>query len=146
MATHSSILAWRIPWTEEPDGLQSMGLQRVKYNWATSFHFHLNKSWTYANFTFIWVMILAFKNYLLIFWCFLAIFLRRNSTKSAIGIKVGLSQSCPLSPIWLPEWDLNYFYFKTVLDIFLKNNWISYIKLFGSVGKIDYDSLLASKQ
>ena len=29
MATHSSILAWRIPWTEEPDRLQSMGLQRV---------------------------------------------------------------------------------------------------------------------
>ena len=28
MATHSSILAWRIPWTEEPDGLQSMGSQR----------------------------------------------------------------------------------------------------------------------
>ena len=27
MATHSSILAWRIPWTEEPDGLQSMGSQ-----------------------------------------------------------------------------------------------------------------------
>ena len=29
IATHSSILAWRIPWIEEPDGLQSMGLQRV---------------------------------------------------------------------------------------------------------------------
>ena len=29
MATHSSILAWRIPWTEEPGGLLSMGLQRV---------------------------------------------------------------------------------------------------------------------
>ena len=29
MATHSSILAWRIPWTEDPDRLQSMGLQRV---------------------------------------------------------------------------------------------------------------------
>ena len=29
MATHSSILAWRIPWTQEPGGLQSMGLQRV---------------------------------------------------------------------------------------------------------------------
>ena len=29
MATHSSILAWEIPWTEEPDGLQSRGLQRV---------------------------------------------------------------------------------------------------------------------
>ena len=36
MATHSSILAWRIPWTEEPDGLQSMGLQRVGHNWATN--------------------------------------------------------------------------------------------------------------
>ena len=31
MATHSSILAWRIPWTEEPGGLQSMGLQRVGF-------------------------------------------------------------------------------------------------------------------
>ena len=35
MATHSSILAWKIPWAEEPDRLQSMGLQRVGYNWAT---------------------------------------------------------------------------------------------------------------
>ena len=32
MATHSSILAWRIPWTEEPGGLQSMRLQRVGHN------------------------------------------------------------------------------------------------------------------
>ena len=32
MATHSSILAWRIPWTEEPDGLQSMQLQRVGHD------------------------------------------------------------------------------------------------------------------
>ena len=32
MATHSSILAWRISWTEEPGGLQSMGLQRVGHN------------------------------------------------------------------------------------------------------------------
>ena len=32
MATHSSILAWRIPWTEEPIGLQSMGSQRVKHD------------------------------------------------------------------------------------------------------------------
>ena len=32
MATHSSILAWRIPWTEEPGGLQSMGSQRVGHN------------------------------------------------------------------------------------------------------------------
>ena len=32
MATHSSILAWRIPWTEEPSGLQFMGLQRVGHD------------------------------------------------------------------------------------------------------------------
>ena len=32
MATHSSILAWRIPWTEEPRGLQPMGLQRVRFD------------------------------------------------------------------------------------------------------------------
>ena len=34
MATHSSILAWRVPWMEEPGGLQSTGLQRVRHNWA----------------------------------------------------------------------------------------------------------------
>ena len=38
MATHSSILAWKIPWTEEPGGLQSMGLQRVGHDWGTSLH------------------------------------------------------------------------------------------------------------
>ena len=36
MATHSSILAWKIPWTEEPGGLQSMESQRVRHNWVTS--------------------------------------------------------------------------------------------------------------
>jgi len=34
MATHSSILAWEIPWTEEPGGLQFMGLQRAGHNWV----------------------------------------------------------------------------------------------------------------
>ena len=38
MATHSSILAWRIPWTEENGGLQSMALQKVRHNWATNTH------------------------------------------------------------------------------------------------------------
>ena len=39
MATHSSILAWRIPWTEEPSGPQSMESQRVGQEGATSLHF-----------------------------------------------------------------------------------------------------------
>ena len=39
MATHSSIPAWKISWTEEPGGLQSMGPQRVEHNRATNTHF-----------------------------------------------------------------------------------------------------------
>ena len=35
MAAHSNILAWRIPWTEEPGGLQSMGLQKVEHDLVT---------------------------------------------------------------------------------------------------------------
>ena len=38
MATHSSILAWKIPWMVEPGRLQSMGLQRVRHDSATSLH------------------------------------------------------------------------------------------------------------
>ena len=36
MATHSSILVWRIPWTEDPGRLQSMGSQRIRHNWASN--------------------------------------------------------------------------------------------------------------
>ena len=36
MATHSSILAWETPWTEEPAGLQSLGSQRVGHDWAVT--------------------------------------------------------------------------------------------------------------
>ena len=42
MAPHSSTLAWKIPWTEEPGGLQSMGSRRIGHNWVTSLHFSLS--------------------------------------------------------------------------------------------------------
>ena len=42
MATHSSILAWRIPWTEEPGGPLSMGSQRVRYDWVTTVSLSMN--------------------------------------------------------------------------------------------------------
>ena len=45
MATHSSILAWRIPWTEEPGGLQSTRLQRVGHDWVTSLSFFISLWW-----------------------------------------------------------------------------------------------------
>ena len=38
MATHSSLHTWKIPWTEELGGLQSMGSQRVRHDWATSLY------------------------------------------------------------------------------------------------------------
>ena len=42
-ATHSSTLAWKIPWTEEPGRVQSMGFQRVGHDWATSLSYGRNK-------------------------------------------------------------------------------------------------------
>ena len=46
MATHSSILAWRIPWTQEPGKVQSMGSQRVRHDWTTNtFTFKFEKCW-----------------------------------------------------------------------------------------------------
>ena len=49
MATHSSMHAWRIPWTEEPGGLQPMGSQRVRHNWATDTDWGTHSSVTGVN-------------------------------------------------------------------------------------------------
>ena len=76
MATHSSILAWRIPWTEEPGGLQSVGSQKVGHNWATN------------TFTFL---VLIFCIALFISWFFFSFVLqgwkeeRRGKTRSGWG-------------------------------------------------------------
>ena len=45
MATHSSIIAWRIPWTEKPGGLQSMGSQKVGHDWATNIINNHHMTW-----------------------------------------------------------------------------------------------------
>ena len=45
MTTHSGVLAWKISWTEEPGGLQSMGSQRVGHDWATNTYLHLGWGW-----------------------------------------------------------------------------------------------------
>ena len=45
-STHSSTLAWKIPWAEEPGVLQSMGSQRVRHDFA--FHFSRNRMWLIA--------------------------------------------------------------------------------------------------
>ena len=51
MATHSSILTWEIPWTEETGGLQSMGLQRVGQDLATKQQTSNNKMWDLSSLT-----------------------------------------------------------------------------------------------
>ena len=49
MATHSSTLAWKIPWMEEPGRLQSVGSQRVRHDWATSLPDLKSRTWTEVN-------------------------------------------------------------------------------------------------
>ena len=65
MTTHSSILAWRIPWTEEPGRLQSMGSQRVGHNWS-------NWAWAWDQFirncpTIFFVWLVGFLFFLIYF-------------------------------------------------------------------------------
>ena len=45
MATPSSVLAWKIPWTEEPGGLQSTGSQRDRHDWSDCVHTHKDRAW-----------------------------------------------------------------------------------------------------
>ena len=84
MATHSSTLAWRIPWREEPGRLQSMGSQRVGHNWLTSLsRFILTEFWEILHIVctnpliFSWYMAYFFI-LLNVFWggvfCFLGFF------------------------------------------------------------------------
>ena len=61
MATHSSILAWRIPWTEEPGGLQSTGSRRVGHNWATSLS--LKRKWKCQSLCCVWLFVTPWTEY-----------------------------------------------------------------------------------
>ena len=63
MATNSTILAWRIPWTEEPGRLQFMGSKRVRYNWGTNtFTFKPLYSWFFMSHSLVVVKGLAWLN------------------------------------------------------------------------------------
>ena len=63
-ATHSSILAWRIPWMEESGGLQSTGSQRVGHDWATS-HTHTHHN---CDCFFVFLMLFNYSIYLVHFY------------------------------------------------------------------------------
>ena len=69
MAIHSSILAWRIPWTEKPGGLQSIGSQRVRNNWVTNtFTFFGEIEWFKSPMRKIHFNIYFFNQYFLCFY------------------------------------------------------------------------------
>ena len=73
MAPHSSTLAWKIPWTEEPGRLQSMGSLRVGYDWATSLHpSHVHSSTLNSSFSEHFKL---FYNSLPFIFCFLCLML-----------------------------------------------------------------------
>ena len=77
MATHSSILAWRIPRTEEPGGLQSTGLQRAGHDWSDEAHtWHASSRWWFRGSKELWSCVS---------WC------RKNSVRGKrIGCLEGL--------------------------------------------------------
>ena len=66
MATHSNILAWRIPWTEKPGGLQTTGFQRVGYDWHFHFHFFLYDSQLLQKYHLFWMVGTEKVRYLLL--------------------------------------------------------------------------------
>ena len=91
MATHSSILAWRIPRTEEPCGLQSMGSQRVRHDWATEEHFILHQ---------VTDLRLLFE---FLGWCFCVLYFFFKLYKIVLvlpNIKMDLPQVYMCSPSW----------------------------------------------
>ena len=61
MAIHSSILAWRIPWTEEPDKLQFMGSERVRQDWAANTHTHTHTHTWISCFIYLSFLFLIYK-------------------------------------------------------------------------------------
>ena len=65
LATHSSILAWEIPWTEEPGGLQSMGSQRVRYNLIKQKQENKTPQWQLVTHTFALCCWLGYSVYLI---------------------------------------------------------------------------------
>jgi len=70
MATHSSTLAWKIPWTEEPGRLQTMGSQRVGHDWVISYGPHKFRYFPKANGEFMDLLIFHVHDTHFLYYCF----------------------------------------------------------------------------
>ena len=104
MATHSSVLAWRIPWMGEPGGLPSMGSHRVRHDWsdlaaAVATDFYVNSS------NFKHLQVIKKKKKLSVYLCHNQ---KREKKKNST-----CSQAC--GGLWLPVWDLCTSYYKPMM-------------------------------
>ena len=92
MATHSSTLAWKIPWTEEHGRLQSMGSQRVKYDWATSLSFSL--SLPRARYCMWYLFITQYWITYLFFWALATLYNYKDKNTFLTGVFLYLCVFC----------------------------------------------------
>ena len=128
MATHCSVLAWRIPWTEKPGGLQSMGSHRVGHDWgdlaaaaaAVLFHFMFLFVNTLIPFFYInlcgWILMS-----LIFFPFFFKVFLGKNQFFSHSLVCLALWQEI-LFILWITPWILCLIFsvhYYIIKDIFL---------------------------
>ena len=105
-ATHSSILAWRIPWKEEAGRLQSMGLQRVRYDWSDLACMHLTHRTS------------AYWHFTAVNWC-------EKQSFYMLG-KIILVKNCPWAKFMSDPKELSTVVFQ---GIELVHHWISLIAL-----------------
>ena len=94
MPAHSRILAWKTPWTEEPDGLESMGSQRMGHDWATSLSLRIN--YLYKKKKTKILSLLNYEKYLIRAWRCLFVGLRCCPVK-----RLELKPRAVLGPVWL---------------------------------------------
>ena len=99
MVTHSSILAWRIPWTEMPGSLQSTGSQKVGHDWTTSLHFHF-QNFIYTRLCNLRIEIVLFLPLQSVYFLFFFLPVSLNITFSKMLIKNGKNtHSCLTSDL-----------------------------------------------
>ena len=99
MATHSSILAWRISWTEEPGGLESMGPQRVRHDWATITHSANRNDCFIQEFSNYWVTAILFCLQFLFFGLNISAAVAAKSLQSCLTLCDPIDGSPPGSPV-----------------------------------------------
>ena len=106
MATHSSILAWRIPWTEEPTRLQSVGLQRVSYDWG-------NICLMYAH-----TQACTYTHHTVPHHALLSCLMKVKEERAKVGLKLNIKKIKIMAFGPIASWEIDGETMKTVTDYF----------------------------